>query len=319
MTLHQLKIVAAVARHRSITNAARELHISQPSVFQQVKSLEQSCGVKLYVKSGKGIELTPEGKKFEAEVREILQRIECLEENYRPPLGVKREILSVGGSHAPSVSILPSLLGAFKKRYPDVQVILQTRSSRAIEFMVINGKIDLAVITHPSSDVVAYPHEPFRNEKVVIFVSTGHRLAKKRRCNLHDIARQPLIIHQATSGRTGAATLDLLQHIEALGVAPNVMMECNSAEAVKSAVMERMGVGVLMAAHLSQEIRRGALKIVNVKDLATLANQSMLIYQQEEKLTPKAREFLKMLRAAATPTDVANVAAPSDLPELSVA
>lgn len=150
MTLHQLKIVAAVARHGSITNAARELHISQPSVFQQVKSVEQSCGIKLYVKSGKGIELTPEGKKFEAEVREILQRIERLEEKYRAARGAKREILSVGGSHAPSVSILPSLLGAFKKRHPDLQVILQTRSSRAIELLVLNRKIDLAVITHPS-------------------------------------------------------------------------------------------------------------------------------------------------------------------------
>jgi molybdate transport repressor ModE-like protein len=319
MTLHQLKIVAAVARHGSITNAARELHISQPSVFQQVKSLEQSCGVKLYVKSGKGIELTPEGKKFEAEVREILQRIERLEEKYRSTRGAKREILSVGGSHAPSVSILPSLLGAFKKHHPDLQVSLQTRSSRAIELLVINGKIDLAVITHPSSDVVGYQHEPFRNEKVVIFASTDHRLAKKRRWNLQDIARLPLIIHKATSGRTGVATLDLLQHIEALGVTPNVMMECNSAEAVKSAVMERMGVGVLMAAHLSQEVRRGALKIVNVKDLETLANQSMLIYQQEEKLSPRAREFLAILRSAATPAEAAHTPAPSELPQLSVA
>ena len=314
MTLHQLKIVAAVARHRSITNAARELNISQPSVFQQVKSLEQSCGVKLYVKSGKGIELTPEGKKFEAEVSEILQRIERLEEKYRSARSATREILSIGGSHAPSVSILPSLLGTFKKRHPDLQVNLQTRSSRAIELLVLNGKIDVAVITHPSSDVVGYQREPFRNEKVVIFASTGHRLARKRRWSLLDIARQPLIIHKATSGRTGAATLDLLQHIEGLGVAPNVMMECNSAEAVKSAVMERMGVGVLMTAHLSQEVRRGVLKIVNVKDLATLANQSLLIYRQEEKLSPKAHEFLEMLRAAAT-----HLPTSSDLPQVSVA
>lgn len=314
MTLHQLKIVAAVARHRSITNAARELNISQPSVFQQVKSLEQSCGIKLYVKCGKGIELTPEGKKFEADVSEILQRIERLEEKYRSPRSAKRERLSIGGSHAPSVSILPSLLGAFKKRHPDLQVILQTRSSRAIELMVLNGKIDLAVITHPSSDIVGYQRELFRNEKIVIFASTGHRLAKKRRWSLRDIAHEPLIVHKATSGRTGAATLDLLQHIEALGIAPNVMMECNSAEAVKSAVMERMGVGILMAAHLSQEIRRGVLKIVSVKDLETLANQSLLIYRQEDQLSPKAREFLEMLRSAAIhgPTS-------SDLPQLSVA
>jgi len=59
LTLHQLRIVMSIAKHRSITKASEEHHISQPSVSQQIKLLEQEYGIKLYVKIGNGIEFTP--------------------------------------------------------------------------------------------------------------------------------------------------------------------------------------------------------------------------------------------------------------------
>ncbi len=63
MTLHQLSIWIAVAKHQSVTKTADELHIRQPSVSQQIKSLREECGLKLYkIHAGKGIELTPAGK-----------------------------------------------------------------------------------------------------------------------------------------------------------------------------------------------------------------------------------------------------------------
>ena len=78
LTLHQLMVFDTVARHRSITKASKELHVSQPSVFQQVKFLEDSCGVKLYRKIGRGIELTRDGQSFQTDVGDILLRIDKL-------------------------------------------------------------------------------------------------------------------------------------------------------------------------------------------------------------------------------------------------
>jgi len=72
MTLHQLRIFDVVSRHLNITKASVELHLSQPSVFQQVKALEQSCGFKLYGKVGRGIALTRAGERLCADAREIL-------------------------------------------------------------------------------------------------------------------------------------------------------------------------------------------------------------------------------------------------------
>ena len=115
MTLHQLKIFQVVSQHRNITKASKELRISQPSVFQQVKSLEDSYKTKLYRKIGRGIELTEEGQLFQREVEEILRRVDSLEKKFRlqptPPAGR----LMIGASHGPSASLIPSASGDVSK------------------------------------------------------------------------------------------------------------------------------------------------------------------------------------------------------------
>src|SRR6185369_8567357 len=102
MTLHQLRIFDVVAQHLNITKASAELHISQPSVFQQLKSLEESCGLRLYRKVSRGIELTAAGEKLQAEAREILERVETLQRKFdarrRSP---ELETLLVGGAPVP--------------------------------------------------------------------------------------------------------------------------------------------------------------------------------------------------------------------------
>ena len=300
MTLHQLKILEAVARHGSITGAAKELRISQPSVFKQVKTLEQSCEVKLYRKSGRGVELTPEGREFETSAREILRRLETLQQKYRAQQTLRKKTLSIGASHAPSVSSLPGLLTTFRKHHPTVQVSLQTRSSRAIELLLLSSQIEVGIITHPSG-CTDYSREPYRNEKVVVFVSRRHPLAKKRVWTIDEIAGEPLMLHKSVTGKTGDATLRLIKRIEEAGRKPIVSMECNSADSVKSAVLSGAGVGVLMEAHLHQEIRRGELTAIRIKGLESLDNQSFVIYPKDRNLSPAARDFLALLQGSFRP------------------
>jgi DNA-binding transcriptional LysR family regulator len=116
LTLHQLKVFETVARYLSITKASKELQVSQPSVFQQVKFLEDSCGVKLYRKIGRGIELTREGQSFQTDVGDILLRIDKLMQKFGAAESrTKLSSLIIGGSHAVSVSILLSIIAAFKR------------------------------------------------------------------------------------------------------------------------------------------------------------------------------------------------------------
>ena len=184
MTLHQLRIFDVVTRHLNITKASAELHLSQPSVFQQIKSLEESCGVRLYRKVGRGIRLTAAGEKLHAEAREILEKVTTLEQKFEANRNSPAtDPLRVGGSHVPSKSVLPSCLAAFKLKHPLVGIELHTKTSRSIENLVLNAELEIAVITHPSNSSHLH-YVPLRQEEVVLFVSTHHPLAGKKDLSL---------------------------------------------------------------------------------------------------------------------------------------
>lgn len=296
MTLHQLKIFQVVSQHRNITKASKALRISQPSVFKQVKSLEESYKTKLYKKVGRGIELTEQGQLFQREVEEILRRVDRLEKNFgrhSPEPSAGR--LLIGASHGPSASLIPSLLASFKKTHPLVQVALRTKDSLGIERLLTESDgVEIGVVTNLSqmADSARLHIEPCRAEEIVFFVSTRHALVRRRRVALAELAHLPLIVKQ----RSQSKTLELLKQIEQQGFELNVFMECESAEAVKLAVMKNLGVGVLYRDHLRAEVRRGDLKILSIPDLRPTAIESFIIYNKSQPLSPNAQEFLGLLR-----------------------
>ncbi len=93
MTLHQLRMLMTVARCRSITKAAAELHIKQPSVTQQMKILEKEYGLKLYeINFGRGVDLTPAGRLFLKFAKKILSHVDNLERDVRRSVRRRRRV-----------------------------------------------------------------------------------------------------------------------------------------------------------------------------------------------------------------------------------
>jgi len=296
MTLHQLRIFSVVSRHLNITRASAELHLSQPSVFQQIKSLEESCGFKLYRKGRRGIALTRAGERLCADAREVLEKMESLQRRFEVTGRVSETVpLRVGGSHVPSKSILPVCLTAFKQNHPLVRITLQTGSSRNIEQLVQNSELDIAVITHASfSPDLEYT--PFRHEKVVLFVSTRHPLTRKKVLSVGEVGMGPLIVHRGMHRGTGEITLNILKYIEDHGHKPNVLMECNSGEAVKASVMGGAGIGILMQGHLKDEIRRREVKILTIRNIKDLIINSFIISEKDKPISDNAQDFRDLLK-----------------------
>src|SRR5436309_144841 len=122
MTLHQLRIFECVVRHMSITKASHALHVSQPSVSQQLKLLEQEFGTSFFVRLNHGVELTAQGREFIDAVKPVLSQATKVENRFRNnPSTNQTGTLRVGGSHNVSVNVLPKLLMAFKESHPSVQ------------------------------------------------------------------------------------------------------------------------------------------------------------------------------------------------------
>ncbi len=294
MTLHQLRIFAAVAKHLNITKASEELHITQPSVSQQLKFLEEECGVKLYTKMSRGIELTERGQLFLNDAEPILLEIERLKEKFKDsPTDGKVGSLTIGGSHAHSTSFLPLLLTVFKETHPEVQLALRTETSRMIEQLVLNSEVEIALLTNPSySPSLIY--EPFRQEELVAFASAKHPLAKRRKLTLEELAQAPLVI-KSEKTRKVYRTDEILRQLEKRGFKLNIVLQCESAEAVKSAVKVGAGLGILYRDIVEPDVKRGELKIFKIPE-SKMKVDTYIIYPKERALSPHAQDFLTLLR-----------------------
>lgn len=296
MTLHQLKIFAAVAKHLNVTKASKELHISQPSVSQQLKLLEEEGGVKLYKNTGRGVELTEKGRLFLSDAESILFRVERLKEKFSTGLNDERVgFLTIGGSHSQSVFFLPQLMAVFKKTHPQIQISLRTDFSCVIERLALDSKVEIAVITNPSySPFLTY--EPYRQGRVVTFASVKHALAKKELLTLADLAQAPLIIRAGRVREMSRVEELLLKLGKRQGFKPNIVMRCESPIAIKNAVKTGLGLGILYEGDaMGPDIKGGELTTLKVPQLRIHFTR-FIIYHKEKPLSSPAQEFLALLR-----------------------
>jgi DNA-binding transcriptional LysR family regulator len=282
VTLHQLKIFECVVRHLNITKASAALHISQPSVSQQLKLLEEEFGTKFFVRLKQGVELTSEGEEFFNGIQPLLTEAENLEKRFKGPPASDTVPLIVGGSHNVSVNVLPKLLAAFKESHPSVQFILETNSSAVIEKRLLASELEIALITNPSHRAeIAY--EPYEEMEVVAFCLPTNPLAQKKR-TLKELLESPLVL------RSGGRTERMFTN---LGYKVNIAFRCELSSAVKAAVRMGMGVGVLYRNAVASRVARGNLKLINIPELKAMSIKSFIAYDKRKPLSVIAQQFLQ--------------------------
>jgi DNA-binding transcriptional LysR family regulator len=294
VTLNQISLFAAVAKHISVTKASQEFRVSQPWVSTQLKQLEIHYATKLYRKVGRGIEITDMGRRFLRDIAPILDQMARLEDQFAQlPIKATRETLSVGGSFSACAALLPSLLARFRLKHPAVDLVVRTGTSDELERLLLAAHLDLAVTlrTAPLAKLVS---EPLRRETIAMFVLSSHPLARRKNLQLSEVLTEPLII-RGGSGSSGV-TDDALTHLCAQGVEPKIGMRCDGPTAIKAAVREKMGVGMLFADSIKAEVERGEFKILEVRGLE-LEGYSYIVYLQNKPLAPLAQEFLELLRS----------------------
>lgn len=291
-TLHRLMTFAAVAKNLNISRAAAELHVTQASISHQLKRLQNEYKAKLYVKNGRGIVLTPTGQSFLTHVHTIMKDLQELDHEFKVKRAVEKDrSLTVGGTFAPSASLLPQLLAIFKKSHPQIQLNLRTDNRLAIERMVLNSDVEIAVINQPARSP-RLVSEAFRREKIAAFAPPNHPLARKQKLSFRDLMSHPLIIREAMGGV--GSTERMLRQYEP-NLKPNIVLRCQSPEAVKTAVRKKMGIGLLFESTVALEIQSGDFKKLRLSD-AKLEGTSYIIYKKGHPLSGNGRDFLNLLR-----------------------
>jgi DNA-binding transcriptional LysR family regulator len=293
MTLRQFTAFAAVASHLNITKAAQALRMSQPSLSKLLKGLKEDYKVALFTRTGKGIELTEEGVEFLKQIEPVLAQLQVIEGRFSNNSHSQQATpLRVGGTYGLASSILSPLLALFKKRYPDVEILLRSNEAGILEQMILKGHLEIAVtsVAPRSPELITEFCLPL---KLVAFAAKGYPIAQEKQLSLADLDKIPLIIRD--DGSKHGTTETLLQKLRSLGHRPNIVMRCESPEAIKTAVSKKLGVGILYQDVLKQPTTRGLFKQLRVSGLP-IEGKSYIVYHKQRPLSPSAEAFLKLLR-----------------------
>ncbi len=286
MELQQLRIFEAVARHLNITGAANELGMSQPAVSQQLQKLERECGIKLCLRHNYGIDVTSEGRTFLPAVESILSQVNKINMEFRARTHrVTNRPFIVGASNMFSATVLPEILVDFMARYPSVDLVVEANSSGRIEELVQVGKIEAALISNPQH-LPGCEYEPYLEHEAVAFVAPNNPLSRKS-LTLEELCGVPLVVRRGSSA---------VMEIRNLGYRPKFAAQFGAIEAVKSAVVGGMGVGILFRSRLEAELKSGTLCVIDVPELRAIKLKSYVVYSTARAHSQNLSRFLDVVR-----------------------
>ena len=265
MDLRQLEVFAKVAELGSFSRAGHALHLTQPTVSEHVRSLEQELGVRLLDRLGRGASVTRAGELLLGYAARIL----ALHREARQALdsfqGRMTGELVVGASTIPGEYILPALVGRFRDKYPETAISLRIADSQVVVDWVAQGRVELGVVgACPPQHGVAY-RELLPDEEVLV-VPASHPWHGRRQVTLEELKAEPLVIRERGSGTRAALEEALAAASTHLGHF-RVVGEMGSTQAVKQAVRAGVGVSVLSRRAVDDDCRRGVLGCLRIKGL----------------------------------------------------
>ena len=259
VTLRQFQIFSAVARCGSFSNAAKELHLTQPAVSMQVKQLEESLGVKLLDQTGKRILLTDAGQEVQQTSLQIMQQLTQLEHNLSALQGLQRGRLNVGVVSTVS-SFAIRLISLFRSQHPDIRITLNVVNRETLLQQLQDHTVDIALMGQPPENL-ELEDVVFMDNPLVVIASFSHPLAKTHHIAPEVIAKEAFVGREPGSG-TRMATETFFQ---ARGLGWQVDMEMNKNEAIKLAVEAGMGISVVSRHTVIMELAARRLCCLDVE------------------------------------------------------
>jgi DNA-binding transcriptional LysR family regulator len=293
MADRRLQVFHTVARLLSFTKAAETLHMTQPAVTFQVRQLEEHFNTRLFDRTHNRISLTDAGRNVYAYADRIFELYSEMENAVREITGEISGAVTIGASTTIAEYMLPTLLGDFKERYPEVTIHLKVSNSEGIVSMVENNAIDLGVVESPvgNKNLVV---ETCKRDQLVAIVPPNHALANQDKVAFSSLLEYPFICREEGSG-TREVINDYLGHQAECTLGLKVAMELGSPEAVKGAVEAGMGVSVVSRATIQKELRLGTLVAVNLDP--PLDRPFSFVHQKQKFRLRVMEELLEFARA----------------------
>ena len=290
MDLHQLRVFAAVYRHRSFTKAAGEVRISQPTVSEHVKTLERELGCTLFDRLGRLVAPTREAEILFARASQLLEDVARLAGELRGERELAGEIV-LGASTIPGTYTLPELVKEFRDRHPKVSFRVIVEDSARITAMVLRHELLCGIvgarITH-----AALGYEELFQDRLVLVAAPA--VSRKRRITGAELSRLPFVLREQGSGTRQAMEAGLARQGINLSRA-QVVAEFSATAAIKEAVKQGLGATIISHLAVQEELAQGRLRELRWQQEEM--RRSFYLLQHKKRTLPAAYlEFCRFIK-----------------------
>lgn len=291
MNLRQIRQFIAVAEAASLRKAAERLHMAQPPLTVAVRRMETELGGQLFERTRRGMTLTPLGQAILEDARQVVFHADQLGKSAASAAQGLTGSLSIGFVGSATYTLLPRALPRFRKQYPMVTLDLRERTTTQILRDVEAGNLDVGLVRYPIFEPSAAQVTPVEHDVLVVVVPRGHRLGRKSKLKLRDLAAEPFIMYSSL------AALNLRGHVmlicQSAGFTPIVAQEAVQVQTIISLV--ESGLGIALVPSISQRHAPDSVVFVPLDAPARQLAVALAVVTRPQTATIPARHFTALL------------------------
>lgn len=285
LELRQIQYFMEVAKREHVTEAANALHVAQSAVSRQIFNLEDELGVALFIREGRNVRLTPIGKIFLEYMQEAMSVIENAKREIEEYVDPEKGTIHIGFPSSLAAYTLPTVISAFRKRFPEVKYELKQGSYHQLIEGVIKGDIDMALLGPVPRDEKKVKGTILFTEKIVALLPNKHPLADKKTLKLSQLRDDSFVLFPK-----GFILREItVEACQQQGFVPNVLFEGEDIDAIKGLVSAGLGVTVIPEITLIDSLPRQTVKIPIVDPQVT--RTVGVIIPADREMLPTAKLF----------------------------
>lgn len=295
MNIESLRMFCRVLEEGNISKAARLGYVSQPAVTKQIRQLEARYEALLFDRLDGKLTPTKAGKTLYPFAKNMVETMEQSQEAVKETTGDYDIELRVGASFTIGDYLLPSIMGKFKKKFPDYRFSLTVGNTPQIMGKLENQNINIALV-ESQVDSCSFMTERFAQDKLVLVVPADHRWKARETVTIHELTEERMIWRESESG-----TRVILENaLKEVGVLKKIQgsMELGSIQSIKSAVEAGLGISILPMLTVEKELTYGILRKVTVTDLE--CNRDLLMVRKPQRFKKRVlNDFVGFVRGVA--------------------
>ncbi len=288
MTIRHLVIFIAVAETGKMSSAAAKFYISQPTVSQTIKELEEHYGVLLFDRISKRLYITQAGKNLLSYAKLVVDQFNQLENNMFTGFTEK---LRIGATVTVGSCILSSVINQFKEKIPNMDTFSYVNNTKVIEDKLLNSELDVGIVEGQikNRDLITLP---VMKDSLVIVCNKNHRFAGKKKISMKELEKEEFVMREEGSG-----TRELFEHyMSKNGIKIKVSGEVTCPDAIKKAVMDNNCLAAISERLVEEEINTEEFYTIKCKD-NSLERSLLMVYYKNKFFTESMKTLYEILKS----------------------